>query len=256
MLRSSSALVAVTAAGLTALLVAGSAGASTRSTTVSGPPVAFQAPVYTTADDHTNQTGQHGSDGKPGAPGAAGPVGPAGPPGPAGPAGATGPAGPAGPAGPTGAAGPAGPAGATGPAGPAGPAGPTGAAGPAGPAGATGPAGPQGAAGFSASDLTGKPLRVVAGSTAQGATPWQTYNNGAGLFVDIDTSAAGFKSTPVYIVNLTGNSDNWNLEGGASPYFATATGFRIYIRHNDGATLSPSVANANSWTINWVALGN
>jgi hypothetical protein len=135
----------------------------------------------------------------------------------------------------------------------------TGPAGPAGPKGATGaagPAGPQGPAGLSATGINGAPVRIVAGATTPGATNWQLYNGGQGLYVDIDTSAAGFQTTPAYIVTVSGNANNWNLVGGSSPYFATATGFRVYIRNADWSYLSVSGANSNQWIVNWAAFGN
>src|SRR5438094_362333 len=83
-------------------------------------------------------------------------------------------------------------------------------------------AGAQGPAGLSASGINGGPIRIVAGATTPGATNWQSYNGGQGLYVDVDTSAAGFTTTPAYIVTVSGNANNWNLVGGSSPYFATA----------------------------------
>lgn len=74
--------------------------------------------------------------------------------------------------------------------------------------------------------------------------------------MDIDTSAAGFTAPPVYVVTVSGNANNWNLVGGSSPYFATATGFRVYTRNSDWSQLSVGGANANGWIVNWAAYGN
>ena len=212
-------------------------------------------------------TGPAGPVGPMGATGPAGPVGPMGATGPAGPMGATGPAGPAGPMGATGPAGPAGPMGATGPAGPMGATGPmgsTGAIGPmgpqgdAGPPGATGsvgpigPTGPAGPPGSAIQSSTGAALRSCAGSTPPGAG-WNNYG-GAGVFIDVDTSGCGFAVTPLYLVNLHGDSSTWDLTGTSTAYFRTATGFRMYVR-STLSTATVALATSQNWHIVWLGMG-
>lgn len=111
-----------------------------------------------------------------------------------------------------------------------------------------------------AQDTSGQSLRVCCGKTSAGSTNWQPYNGGtAGLFVDVDTSACNFESTPIYIVNLHGNSYNWETTGGSSPYTASKTGFRIYVRFDKGESnpaLTPEFANSRNWHIQWIAIGN
>jgi hypothetical protein len=160
--------------------------------------------------------------------------------------GTQGPAGPQGPQGPPGPQGPKGDRGATGAAG---------AQGPVGPQGPKGDTGPQGAPGLAATNSSGDQIRIVAGSTPIGATRWHQYNSYM-LYVDVDTSAAGFQNTPVYTTTLAGDGTNWYVSGGSSPYASSPTGFRIYVGCVDGRSISPEMANSNNWRINWVAAGN
>ncbi|HEX6350437.1 MAG TPA: hypothetical protein VF160_13735 [Candidatus Dormibacteraeota bacterium] len=131
----------------------------------------------------------------------------------------------------------------------------TGAQGPIGPQGPKGDTGPQGAPGLAATNTNGQQIRIVAGSTPVGATNWQQYNSYM-LYVDVDTTAAGFQSTPFYTTTLAGNGTNWYVTGGSSPYSSSPTGFRIYVGCVDGRSITPQMANSNSWRINWVAAGN
>ncbi len=157
-----------------------------------------------------------------------------------------------------GAQGPAGPQGATGPQGAQGVQGDTGATGDTGsqgPKGDTGPQGPAGTPGIAATDLNGNQIKIVAGSTPVGTSNWKQYGNNM-LYLDVDTSAAGFHNTPVYTTTLAGQSGNWWVSGGSSPYSTSATGFRVYVGFIDGRSVSPQQANDSAWHINWVAAGN
>ncbi|NEN97634.1 MAG: hypothetical protein F6K50_19520 [Moorea sp. SIO3I7] len=110
-----------------------------------------------------------------------------------------------------------------------------------------------------AQDTSGNSLRICCGKTPEGSTNWQPYDSTPqGIYVDVDTSACGFKSTPYYIVNLHGNSSHWIVTGGSAPYFATAKGFRIYLRFIYDRNLTPDFANHNDqkWHIQWLAIGN
>jgi hypothetical protein len=95
---------------------------------------------------------------------------------------------------------------------------------------------------------------IVRGSTPVGNTAWQLYNGGEGIFVDIDTSSAGFKTTPIYITSLGGNNGHWGTTGATSIYQATPQGFRVYVRWSSGGELTPTVANQVGWHINWIAV--
>ena len=99
------------------------------------------------------------------------------------------------------------------------------------------------------------------GSTPVGNTAWQPYSSspdnvfgGEGVFVDVDTSSAGFTTTPIYITSLAGTSYHWATTGATSIYDPTPTGFRVYIRFPNGGSLTPAVANQYGWHINWIAV--
>ncbi len=112
-----------------------------------------------------------------------------------------------------------------------------------------------------AQDTSGTALRICCGKTPEGSTNWQPYSGSIeGIYVDIDTSICGFSSTPIYTVNMHGNSWNWETTGGSSPYNRTNQGFRIYVRFpsdRDGRpSLTPAFANSRGWHIQWIAIGN
>lgn len=95
--------------------------------------------------------------------------------------------------------------------------------------------------------------RIASGKTPPGTTAWQQYQGGAGVFVDVNTSAGKF-SVPVYVTSIGGNSSHWATTGATSVYLATATGFRIYVRWSNGAALTPATANGFQWHINWIGM--
>ncbi|MEM9215015.1 MAG: hypothetical protein AAGD25_11790 [Cyanobacteria bacterium P01_F01_bin.150] len=106
-----------------------------------------------------------------------------------------------------------------------------------------------------AKDTSGKSLRICCGKTPEGSTNWRPYGT-EGITVTVDTSACGFQSTPIYVVNMHGDSNNWTTTGGSSAYNRTATGFTIYVRYSAGGNLTPEFANSNRWHIEWIAIGN
>ncbi|HYR07974.1 MAG TPA: hypothetical protein VEQ60_09405 [Longimicrobium sp.] len=97
------------------------------------------------------------------------------------------------------------------------------------------------------------PIVIASGQTPPGSTNWQPYGS-SGIFVDVNTSAAKFPSTPVYVTSLGGNSGNWSTTGGSSVYQETPTGFRVYVRWVDGSALTPAQANSWQWHINWIGI--
>jgi hypothetical protein len=96
--------------------------------------------------------------------------------------------------------------------------------------------------------------RICSGQTIPGNTNWKPYANGRGIFVDIDTSACHFATTPVYITSIGGTGDQWGTTGASSVYMATLTGFRIYIRWVDYSPLTPLQASSRQWHINWIGM--
>lgn len=97
--------------------------------------------------------------------------------------------------------------------------------------------------------------RIASGRTKPGSTAWMPYVGGAnGIFVDVDTSSGKFQGATVYITSIGGNSSHWATTGATSIYQATATGFRVYVRWDDGASLTPAQANGWQWHINWIGM--
>jgi hypothetical protein len=99
-----------------------------------------------------------------------------------------------------------------------------------------------------------QPVQSARGSTPVGNTAWQQYPGGEGIYVDVDTSSAGFTTTPIYITSIGGATSHWWTTGATSIYAPTPTGFRVYVRWATGGSLTPALANEYGWHINWVAV--
>src|SRR5262249_30393178 len=90
---------------------------------------------------------------------------------------------------------------------------------------------------------------------------WQQYlPENSGIFVDVDTSAAEFSTTPVYVTSLGGYTGHWFTTGATSIYVSPVhqndlkLGFRVYVRLANGATLTPDTAKKDGWYINWLGI--
>jgi hypothetical protein len=110
----------------------------------------------------------------------------------------------------------------------------------------TAASGPQG--GFPVS------IKIAAGSTTPGSTNWQPYSGNTGIYLDVDTGAGKFKTTPKYFTSIGGTSSHWATTGVTSIYSASATGFRVYVRWSDGSALTPAQANGFQWHVNWLGV--
>jgi hypothetical protein len=94
-------------------------------------------------------------------------------------------------------------------------------------------------------------LRIVVGQLDPKTTRWRQYTEG-GISVDIDTSSAGFTSTPLYFTSLGGHTNNWLAQGVTSIYQPTAQGFRVHISYPE---LTVAKAKEWGWYVSWVAVG-
>jgi len=103
-----------------------------------------------------------------------------------------------------------------------------------------------------APEITTIAPKIAFGSTPRGATEWQQYGDRA-LYVDVDTSAAGFAETPTYITSLDGNTKHWRTVGSNAIYQESPTGFRVYIQRL-GNSVTPEEANEMEWHVNWIAI--
>ncbi|MDZ8108775.1 MAG: RICIN domain-containing protein [Nostoc sp. DedQUE12a] len=100
--------------------------------------------------------------------------------------------------------------------------------------------------------------KIVSGSTTPGATKWEKSGDD-GIYVTIDTSAAKFTKTPIYVTSLVGprSQEQWGITGASSVYEPTTTSFFVAVRWDkDFKTeiLTPEIANSKKWYINWIAI--
>jgi RNA polymerase sigma factor (sigma-70 family) len=110
--------------------------------------------------------------------------------------------------------------------------------------------------------------KIAYGRTAPGEG-WQPYavDETKGIYIDVDTSAAKFKSPPVYITSLGGEACHWEVTGVSAIYaredadkkpLPLESGFRIYLRFptaNPDYNLAEFQEAQKRWYINWVAYG-
>ncbi|HLO89248.1 MAG TPA: hypothetical protein VK203_30160 [Nostocaceae cyanobacterium] len=98
--------------------------------------------------------------------------------------------------------------------------------------------------------------KIASGQTKPGATNWQV-TAGNGLLVAVDTSAAGFTRTPIYVTSIGGDAYHWGLTGTSAVYKATEKGFEISVRFEGdftGVAITPEKANEYKWHVNWIAI--
>ena len=88
--------------------------------------------------------------------------------------------------------------------------------------------------------------------TPAGSTNWQA-NGSNSLYLDVNTAACGFTTTPRYLTALNG-SNHGTILGVNALYQPTPTGFRVYVRNNDGSALTPAAANGWGWSLTWRAV--
>ncbi|MCP6761999.1 MAG: hypothetical protein NHB32_25355 [Fischerella sp. CENA71] len=84
--------------------------------------------------------------------------------------------------------------------------------------------------------LQGK--KVHFGQTEPGRTDWKKYRpvDISRIYVNIDTYKCGFKSTPIYIVNVHGDHFIYLTSGGCNAYKRTERGFQVNVTFADEAT--------------------
>ena len=108
-------------------------------------------------------------------------------------------------------------------------------------------------------DESGKPLRVVVGSTKANNTRWKQYVRTDGvvdpnaIYVEVDTSAARFSDTPRYFVSISGGSGLYKTTGLGGVNSANLKGFSVYLTF--AGAINPKKANEYGWTVNWIAVG-
>ncbi|WP_445636538.1 hypothetical protein NSTC745_01459 [Nostoc sp. DSM 114161] len=99
--------------------------------------------------------------------------------------------------------------------------------------------------------------KFASGRTEPGVTNWKKDGDSIGIY--IDTSAAGFTKTPIYVTSLGGfnGGSHWATTGATSIYNATEKGFTVYVRFDQGynvTPITPEDANQRKWHINWFGI--
>lgn len=94
--------------------------------------------------------------------------------------------------------------------------------------------------------------RICTGESGLG---WVVYDPFS-IYIDVDTSACGFSTTPTHFTSLSGDADHYVLTGVNSIYFETSTGFRVYVYNTFGSNISPTTATTYNWKVKWMAVGN
>jgi hypothetical protein len=100
--------------------------------------------------------------------------------------------------------------------------------------------------------------KFASGRTQPGATDWKKDGEES-ISIYIDTSAAGFTKTPIYVTSLGGfhGGKHAGTTGSTSVYNATEKGFTVYVRFDkDYSTtpITPEDANQRKWHINWFGI--
>ena|SRR6478672_6610257 len=106
--------------------------------------------------------------------------------------------------------------------------------------------------------MSKNPPYIGTGKTEPGNTDWKPVDGEPrGICVAVDTSSAGFKTTPNYVASLGGNDYHWMLTGASAIYDATPTGFTINVRwwdwgHEGLPHLTRQFANERGWHVTWI----
>lgn len=80
-----------------------------------------------------------------------------------------------------------------------------------------------------------------------------------GIFQWVETGMPNYAETPEYIISLTGDSSIWPVLGASSVYSPSSKRFLVILAFEsrfENLILTPKVARAWNWTINWAAFGH
>jgi hypothetical protein len=92
---------------------------------------------------------------------------------------------------------------------------------------------------------------LCCGHTNTDGSGWVSYQGPEkAIYIDVDTSACGFPTVPMYLTSLAGNNRHWEAIGPTSIYFPSTDGFRIYIK-SSFEDLDPAKADSRDWHIQW-----
>jgi hypothetical protein len=96
-------------------------------------------------------------------------------------------------------------------------------------------------------------MRIGSGQTSPETTPWTQYGAN-GLTVTIDTTQGDFSAVPIYTSAIGGDTGHWDMVGASSIYHPAVKSFTIYIHSFDNRPLTPAIAKASRWHVNWIGV--
>ena len=102
-----------------------------------------------------------------------------------------------------------------------------------------------------------KNVRIATGKTTPMSTAWEKdLDIDDALYLNVNTKSGNFTSTPHYFAVIQGKSRHWETTGISSIYYPSPSGFRLYIKYQNGVT--PDFANSekNQWHIVWFGIEN
>ncbi|MFJ9690794.1 hypothetical protein [Kitasatospora sp. NPDC101183] len=97
-----------------------------------------------------------------------------------------------------------------------------------------------------------KPPVPVGGQVPADDSTWSQGGDSRIVFVTVDTSAANFEKTPVYVASVAGQKFVANL-GAPGIYGTSNKHFSVGLRWTDQADLSVADAKANGFRLHWIA---
>ena len=91
----------------------------------------------------------------------------------------------------------------------------------------------------------------TSGITKPGLTGWKRFAKDT-IYVDVNTTACAYPSTPSYVTSIHGSADHWRTQGVHSIYYPQADGFRVYVMHAAAEGITPEEAERKRWSIAWM----
>lgn len=92
--------------------------------------------------------------------------------------------------------------------------------------------------------------RIFAGQTQPGQG-WEQFDTDT-TTLRVDTSAAGFSSTPVYVISVGGAHGHYAVTGAACVYYPAPNKFEIFLRYP--FLPAADTARKAGWYVNWIGI--
>lgn len=111
----------------------------------------------------------------------------------------------------------------------------------------------QGAVNQQVRSAAGATARAVSGRACGEDLDWNRYKQ-KDMYVEVNTTSAGFSETPIYTASVEG-SGSWTTMGPHAIYSASPTSFRVYMFNHAGSDMLKYAVD-KKWCITWIAIGN